>query len=152
MKNGAESDVDCGGAVCPACDNGATCVVESDCASGGCSGGACGPWSLRAGGVWNDDAFAVAADVAGNVFFAGDFAGASSFGGPVLTSVGDTADVFIAKYDRTGAHLWSKRFGGGGIEVATALATDGAGNVVVAGRFGERHRFRRRHLDERGAG
>jgi len=41
IRNGAETDVDCGGGSCGACPLGAVCVVESDCASGVCNGGRC---------------------------------------------------------------------------------------------------------------
>ena len=41
-KNGLETDVDCGGGVCPACASGELCKVSKDCATGlGCCGGKC---------------------------------------------------------------------------------------------------------------
>jgi hypothetical protein len=42
-KNGDETDVDCGGAVCGACPNGKACVSSHDCSSGNCSQGVCQP-------------------------------------------------------------------------------------------------------------
>ena len=42
-KNGDESDVDCGGGVCPKCGLDKACVQDLDCASGTCSDGKCGP-------------------------------------------------------------------------------------------------------------
>jgi hypothetical protein len=44
-------------------------------------------------------------------------------------------DVFVAKYDPEGKHLWSVHFGGKGEDVGNAVAFDPAGNVVVAGLF-----------------
>jgi hypothetical protein len=41
IKNGAETDVDCGGPDCPPCATGKACQSASDCASGMCSGGVC---------------------------------------------------------------------------------------------------------------
>jgi len=41
VANGDESDVDCGGTECPACDAGGSCTDGSDCASGVCGSGAC---------------------------------------------------------------------------------------------------------------
>jgi hypothetical protein len=41
--NGDESDIDCGGTVCAACDNGGTCVLATDCVSLFCAAGTCGP-------------------------------------------------------------------------------------------------------------
>ena len=41
VKNGNETDVDCGGGTCPKCASGKKCVAASDCSSGMCSGGVC---------------------------------------------------------------------------------------------------------------
>jgi hypothetical protein len=41
VKNGAETDVDCGGPDCPGCQNGLDCSAGTDCASGFCQGGVC---------------------------------------------------------------------------------------------------------------
>ena len=39
--NGNETDVDCGGPICPPCDAPGGCVLPSDCVSGVCIGGVC---------------------------------------------------------------------------------------------------------------
>ena len=41
VKNGSESDVDCGGGTCPRCAVGKTCTGRADCASARCDGGTC---------------------------------------------------------------------------------------------------------------
>jgi hypothetical protein len=41
VRNGTESDVDCGGLACVACENGRACLAPEDCASGSCSGAVC---------------------------------------------------------------------------------------------------------------
>jgi len=64
----------------------------------------------------------------------GYFMGTANFGGASLSSAGST-DVFAAKYTASGAHLWSKRFGGANIDEGLASAVDGAGNIAVTGRF-----------------
>lgn len=43
LKNGAETDVDCGGGACPACATGKACALASDCTSGECTGSVCQP-------------------------------------------------------------------------------------------------------------
>ncbi len=43
MQNGAETDVDCGGGVCPTCATGKKCSKKSDCATTYCSKGKCVP-------------------------------------------------------------------------------------------------------------
>jgi len=40
-QNNAETDIDCGGGVCPKCGSGRTCNSASDCRSGSCSAGKC---------------------------------------------------------------------------------------------------------------
>jgi hypothetical protein len=41
MKNGNETDVDCGGDACTGCDIGKTCAGNTDCVSQTCAGGTC---------------------------------------------------------------------------------------------------------------
>jgi hypothetical protein len=43
IRNGTESDVDCGGDTCLPCVMGQRCAAGSDCESGTCVGGACAP-------------------------------------------------------------------------------------------------------------
>jgi hypothetical protein len=40
-KNGTETDVDCGGALCPKCADKKDCLVNSDCLSNACAAGTC---------------------------------------------------------------------------------------------------------------
>jgi beta-propeller repeat-containing protein len=92
-------------------------------------------WSKQIGGSLDDIARGVAVDGGGNVVLTGNFASSSvNFGGGALVNSGG-ADIFLAKYDSTGAHVWSKRFGGSfsAAEIGTDVATDGAGNVLLTG-------------------
>jgi hypothetical protein len=41
VRNGTETDVDCGGSVCAACAPGQTCSAPGDCQSASCSQGRC---------------------------------------------------------------------------------------------------------------
>jgi hypothetical protein len=36
VHDAGETDVDCGGGICPGCALGGTCVIDGDCASGAC--------------------------------------------------------------------------------------------------------------------
>jgi len=42
VKNGAETDVDCGGGTCSKCATGKKCVKAADCLGNNCTGGKCG--------------------------------------------------------------------------------------------------------------
>jgi hypothetical protein len=91
-------------------------------------------WSKRLGGASTDHGYAVAMDAVGNVFITGLFEGSVDFGGGTLVGSG-SADIFLAKYDAGGNHLWSKWFGGSAYDFGSSVAVDGSGNVVVGGAF-----------------
>jgi hypothetical protein len=92
-------------------------------------------WSKRFGDA-NDQQGntneSVAIDSMGNVFIAGRFQGTMDFGGGPLTSAG-SVDAFLAKFDRDGKHLWSKRFGDADEQRASGLAVDPVTGAVVLG-------------------
>jgi hypothetical protein len=64
----------------------------------------------------------------------GGFQGSVDFGGGVLTSSGP-GDLFVARYGPTGAHAWSRRFGGLGYQYGSGVAVGMPGNPIVAGYF-----------------
>lgn len=94
-------------------------------------------WAVRFGSAGNESTEGIAVDSSGDVFVIGRFEGTVNFGGDALTSAGDN-DVFVLKLDRaTGAHRWSKRFGGTGNDgTGGGVVVDPAGAVVVSGAFG----------------
>jgi uncharacterized protein (AIM24 family) len=91
-------------------------------------------WSRSFGGPLNQDAWDIATDSAGNVVLTGGFGGTVSFGGGLLTSAG-SGDVFVAKLDSNGGHVWSESFGDAGLQTGRSIGVDPAGNVLVAGGF-----------------
>jgi hypothetical protein len=91
-------------------------------------------WSQRFGDASGQHSFNVAVDAAGNSVITGYFFGAVDFGGGTLTSAGD-ADIYVAKFDADGNHLWSYRFGDTTWQYPYDVAFDGSGNVVVVGGF-----------------
>jgi hypothetical protein len=89
-------------------------------------------WSKRFGDSEQQEAHSVAVDAAGNIVLGGMFWGALDFGGGALTSAGGT-DMFVAKLDAAGNHVWSKRFGDTTGQDTRAVAVDASGNVFVTG-------------------
>lgn len=89
-------------------------------------------WSKRFGDLTDQDGSGVAVDGMGNVLIAGSMNGSADFGGGPLQS-GGSSDVFVAKLDANGGHLWAKRFGDAKGQNALGIATDGPGNVLLTG-------------------
>jgi hypothetical protein len=93
-------------------------------------------WSKRFGGVDTENGHAVAVDAKGNLYISGEFRDTTTLGGAPLVGAGGL-DVYVASYtSATGAHRWSRRFGGTGNEYGYDVEANGAGNLCVAGYFG----------------
>ena len=94
-------------------------------------------WAINAGGTVNDLANGVDTDNSGNVFITGGFASSSiTFGTNTLTNAGPGfPDIFTAKYDQLGNHIWSLRAGGPDNDHTVAVDIDPFNNVIVAGHY-----------------
>jgi len=91
-------------------------------------------WSKRFGDVDTQYPTSAAIDGSGNVILTGELSGTVDFGGGTLTSAG-SSDIFVAKFEASGNHFWSKRFGDGQWQIGNSVTADASGNVVVTGRF-----------------
>ncbi len=92
-------------------------------------------WSKRFGGTYDDFCFSVSVDSSGNVYITGYFSSSTiNFGGDNLTTNGGY-DIFLAKFDSNGKHLWSKRFGGTNNDFGNSVSADSSGNVYITGYF-----------------
>ena len=89
-------------------------------------------WAKSAGGAMIDGGSSIAVDRMGNSYVTGYYSGNFMFGSAGLTNSG-YEDLFIAKYDPSGAVLWAKGIGGSGKDISTDIATDKAGNVYLTG-------------------
>ncbi len=91
-------------------------------------------WSHRFGNTGMDLGLRVAIDYAGNAVIVGEFEGDVDFGGGPLPSAGET-NIFIAKLDPSGNHLWSRGFGFAATDDFWPIGIDASSNIVVTGRF-----------------
>jgi Beta-propeller repeat len=94
-------------------------------------------WSRAFAGTGNDTGSAISVSTSGTFVIAGTFAnfgGNVDFGGGDLVSAGGP-DIFIAKYDSSGNHLWSKRIGGAGNDFGLGVSMNDSGTVAVTGYF-----------------
>lgn len=91
-------------------------------------------WSRRFGNSEFQSATTLAVDPQGNVVAAGHFQGSLDLGGGSLYSAGQS-DLWIAKFNSAGAHLWSKRFGDASNQGTIHVTVDPAGDITIAGQF-----------------
>jgi hypothetical protein len=91
-------------------------------------------WSKRFGDAANQTPHAIVADSNGNAILIGDSSGTINLGGQNLPK-----GYFVAKLDKSGAHIWSEGAGGtypdGFYEQKANVAIDPQDNVIVAGTF-----------------
>jgi hypothetical protein len=92
-------------------------------------------WTLIDGGPQGDViGRAVTTDANGNVYVTGSYNATATFGTFLTVPVG-MEDVFLVKYDATGAFQWFAHAGGGFQDEGTGVAVDAAGNTYVCGCF-----------------
>jgi len=121
-------------------------------------------WAKRFGDAAVTGEIAVAVDGEGNILVTGTLTGPVDFGGGSLKQAsaapgdagpGDAAaagdeedaddkakakddedkDIFVAKLDPAGRHLWSKRFGGQGEDLGGGLGVDTVGSLYLTGQL-----------------
>ncbi len=94
-------------------------------------------WAKRFGGVSNNDTPThIAVDNFGDAIIAGQFDGTASFDDVSLSSYLGTKDGFIIKIAGTDGHrIWARAVGGDAIDMASSVAADGVGDVVMTGSF-----------------
>ena len=91
-------------------------------------------WSKGFGSTSSDYGQALDIDASGNVYLTGRFYYTINFGGGTITSAG-SYDIFVASFDSSGKHRWSKAFGNTSSDYGYGLAVDGSGNVYVTGYY-----------------
>lgn len=93
-------------------------------------------WVIAFGGLNAGESAGVVIDNESNVYTAGFFQNAFTFGGGANdpTPIGQR-DIFVAKTDKEGAFVWAKAIGSNNIDEGKAIAVDASGGAYVTGRF-----------------
>jgi hypothetical protein len=97
-------------------------------------------WQKQFTGPNGQYANALALDTSGNIFLTGVTYGSVNFGGGAK-SAGGGSDLFVAKLDKDGNHLWSNVYGDGSAQVGYGAAVTTQGDIVVAGLLGGKMDF-----------
>lgn len=96
-------------------------------------------WNQVIGGVGFENAFDIAIDASSNIYLAGNFAQTVDFDPSAatqnVTSNGNSADAFVAKYDALGNFVWVRSWGGNRAENAFSLAALQNNTLVIGGSF-----------------
>jgi hypothetical protein len=96
-------------------------------------------WFKQFGGTGDNRASLMHVDSNGDLIVAGMYYGTSDFdpsGNVAEFTTNGWYDVFVAKYDNTGALIWVKTFGSTEWDYANALYVDEADNIYVGGHYG----------------
>lgn len=91
-------------------------------------------WTRGFGGTGADDVGGLAATVGGGVVLTGEVRASIDFGGGEITAAGGD-DLFVAKLDANGDHLWSHVFGDNAEQSGLAIVVDDADHITVGGFF-----------------
>jgi len=105
-------------------------------------------WAKQIGGPQGDKAVDIALDAQSNIVIIGTFFGTADFDpspaydtltyftlGPCSFSTPCTPDMYIAKYDSNGNHLWAKQIGGPNNENPRNVECDKNGHIYASGIF-----------------
>ncbi len=133
IKNGDETAVDCGGS-CADCPSGLACNLPGDCQSGLCKQtlctDTCTQWIRQIGTTASESEAAkgVTLDAAENVIAAGSTTG--NVDGNINAGI---EDILVVKYNLAGVKQWVRQTGTSLSDFASGIASDAAGNLLVAG-------------------
>lgn len=88
-------------------------------------------WVKSAGGGADDHGGGLAIDGSGNVYITGQFYGTATFEATTIgTSIANTYEVFLAKYNNSGTFQWAQAAGGTGFDYGSGVAVFGS-NVYL---------------------
>jgi len=143
-------------AICATCDGSGQCVghpagmdPEQECLGATCDGAkacdyAAHRWSRGFGDLVEEQAGDVAVGPNGEVVLVGSYYGTIDFGGgPLTATIGQ--DIYVAKLDALGNHVWSKSFGNVdmnpsgffGSQFPGAVTLSSTGHIFITGVFSQ---------------
>lgn len=84
----------------------------------------------------SNEGLSVEHDSQGNVYVCGSFYGSIIFGTDTLLAYdASSSDIFLAKFDPSGASIWARSWGGVYNEKPNCMAIDESDNILLAGYF-----------------
>lgn len=92
-------------------------------------------WVQSGGSINSEYAYGIAIDAGGNLYITGHYYGTTKFENISKSSLGRYSDVYVVKYNTTGALQWVLSSGGIGEDYGSAIAIDSKNNIYVTGYF-----------------
>ncbi|MBK9249650.1 MAG: hypothetical protein IPM69_16405 [Ignavibacteria bacterium] len=92
-------------------------------------------WAKSAKGNGFDEGRAITTDSIGNIICTGWYQSPTLSFDKITLKNNGLRDVYVAKYSPLGEVMWAQGLGAESSESGSAIATDSAGNIVVAGDF-----------------
>jgi hypothetical protein len=94
-------------------------------------------WGTYYGGTSDDFGRSCTTDAAGNVYLAGYTNSAANIAsGGHQNTLGAGTDAFLVQFNSAGVRQWATYYGDNGNDIGFSCATDGSGNVYLAGYTG----------------
>lgn len=94
-------------------------------------------WATYYGGIEYDNFVDIEIDGSNNIYVAGETGSSSGIAssGAHQTAFGANFnyDIYLVKFNASGARQWATYYGGGGHDIWASVATDASGNVYLAG-------------------
>lgn len=93
-------------------------------------------WAKKFGGNRYDVGTSIATDSNGNVFLTGNFSSSTmKIGSDVLTSSGNTTNIFLCKFTKNGDPIWARSAEGETTNYGSHVAVDKGGNPYICSSF-----------------
>lgn len=96
-------------------------------------------WAQKISGLSDEYGYGLCVDANSNAYIVGAFSGTVTNAGTLSLNnsvAGPSTDVYVAKYNTSGAVQWLTGAGGSGNENGTACVSDAVGNIYVVGSIG----------------
>ena len=97
-------------------------------------------WAIDMEGSDFDRGVGLTTDEQNNIYISGLFEGSAVFGEgetneTIFSSVEDSGDIFIAKFNSEGDFIWARKAGGASFDRGSGIVTDEGRNVYLTGFF-----------------
>lgn len=89
-------------------------------------------WAIGIGGTNAELGQGIAVDSLGDIYITGNYRDTVSFGATTLVSSGSD-EIYVAKLDTNGNHLWALSFGATGVDIGRSIACNNTGCWVTGG-------------------